>query len=86
MLFCLPPDLGVILVHLQMFWAVPQLCGLWIKSVWVGAAAGLAHEVIVVIRGCCGGHLSSSPTLHLASVTGNWSSVCLRLLCKGQAR
>ena len=55
MLFCLPPDLGSILVHLQMFWAVPQLCGLWIKSVWMGAAAGLARDVIVVIRGHCGG-------------------------------
>ena len=52
----------------------------------MGAAAGLARDVIVVIRGHCGGHLSSSPTLHLASVTGNWSSVCLRLLCRGQAR
>ena len=38
-----------------MFWAVSQLCGLWIKGVWVGAAAGLARKVIVVIRGCCGG-------------------------------
>ena len=45
----------LIFVHLQMFWAVPQLCGLWIKSVWMGAAAGLARDVIVVIRGHCGG-------------------------------
>ena len=46
----------------------------------------LAGNVIVVIRGHCGGTCLLLLLSTLLGVTGNWGSVCLELMCRGQAR